>query len=60
MVIVVVCMDKKIIMKDNNLNELDSLTQTYGCRHSNPDICNNNGIIGKCAFVKLLKRFYQL
>ena len=32
------------------LNELDSETQTYGCRANNPDICSNNGILNICAF----------
>lgn len=43
-------MDKKLIIKDNKLHEKDNIDQTFGCRHSNPDICNNNGVIGKCAF----------
>lgn len=33
------------------LNELDTETQTYGCRANNPDICKNNGVDGVCAFV---------
>ena len=33
------------------LNELDSETQTYGCRANNPDICANNLLPGVCAFV---------
>lgn len=32
------------------LNELDTETQTYGCRANNPDICANNSIPGICAF----------
>ncbi len=32
------------------LNEHDTLTQTYGCRQNNPDICGSNGISGICAF----------
>lgn len=32
------------------LNELDSETQTFGCRANNPDICANNSIPGVCAF----------
>ena len=32
------------------LNELDSETQTYGCRANNPDICANNSIADACAF----------
>ena len=26
------------------LNDLDTETQTYGCRQNNPDICGNNGM----------------
>ena len=33
------------------LNDLDTETQTYGCRHNNPDICGNNGMPDICAFV---------
>ena len=33
------------------LNEQDTLAQTLGCRHSNPDICNANSLSGVCAFV---------
>ena len=33
------------------LSPKDSDNQTYGCRHSNPDICGNNGLPGICAFV---------
>ena len=32
------------------LDELDSETQTFGCRANNPDICANNSIPGLCAF----------
>ena len=32
------------------LNELDSETQTYGCRANNPDICANCYMPGVCAF----------
>jgi len=32
------------------LHRLDNKDQTFGCRHSNPDICSNNSIRGKCAF----------
>jgi len=34
------------------LHERDSANATYGCRHSNPDICKNHSLEGKCAFVK--------
>ncbi len=32
-------------------NDLDTETQTYGCRQNNPDICGNNGMPDICAFV---------
>ena len=32
------------------LNEVDTETQTYGCRANNPDICANNSLPGICAF----------
>ena len=48
----VICNIKKaLLVKEQKINKEDTLTQTFGCRHSNPDICSNNGVIGKCAFV---------
>lgn len=32
------------------LNDMDTETQTFGCRANNPDICANNGIYNICAF----------
>ena len=32
------------------LNELDTESQTYGCRANNPDICAKCDIPGVCAF----------
>ena len=32
------------------LNELDTETQTYGCRANNPDICGNAYLDDICAF----------
>ena len=32
------------------LHELDTETQTYGCRANNPDICANAYLLGTCAF----------
>ena len=29
--------------KNDPLNELDTMEQTYGCRCYNPDICKGNG-----------------
>lgn len=34
----------------DKLHPLDSECQTYGCRHSNPDICGACFITGICAF----------
>lgn len=34
------------------LHEMDTETQTYGCRYSNPDICKNNSTQNICAFVR--------
>lgn len=33
------------------LQSEDTLSQTYGCRHSNPDICGSCYLDGICAFV---------
>lgn len=33
------------------INEGDTELTTMGCRHTNPDICKNNGIQNICAFV---------
>ena len=41
---------ESLLIKNNELMPGDSLLQTFGCRHSNPDICSNNGIPEKCAF----------
>ena len=32
------------------LDSRDNEYQTYGCRHTNPDICSNNSIPCICAF----------
>lgn len=34
------------------LNELDTETQTYGCRANNPEICANGYLENVCAFVR--------
>lgn len=34
------------------LNELDTETQTYGCRQNNPSICGNNMLEDICAFTR--------
>jgi hypothetical protein len=34
------------------LHELDSESQTYGCRATNPDICANAYLDEVCAFVR--------
>ena len=42
--------DKKLLNAKNELNSKDSFDKTYGCRHTNPDICSNNSIPNICAF----------
>ena len=43
--------EKNIKVSFNDpLNEMDTETQTYGCRANNPDICANNSIADVCAF----------
>lgn len=32
------------------LNDMDTETETFGCRANNADICANNSIPGLCAF----------
>jgi len=39
-----------IVLFDSALNNADTETQTFGCRHSNPEICGNNSIVNICAF----------
>lgn len=34
------------------LTPQDTEEHSFGCRHSNPDICKNNQTEGKCAFVR--------
>jgi len=34
------------------LQQGDTETMTFGCRHTNPDICCNNSLPGICAFVR--------
>ena len=33
------------------LNDKDTEYQTYGCRHTNPEICGSCDLVGVCAFV---------
>ena len=35
-----------------SLNPQDSPCQTYGCRHQNPNNCQNNSMENVCAFVR--------
>lgn len=44
-------MKKLIVAQNEKLNELDTELQTYGCHHSNPDICSSNSLDKICAFV---------
>jgi hypothetical protein len=34
------------------LHPLDTEQQTFGCRHTNPDICSKNCMPKVCAFVR--------
>ena len=34
------------------LHNLDTKSQTYGCRHTNPDICSKNEMQEVCAFAR--------
>ena len=34
----------------HRLHEMDTAEQTFGCRHSNPDICGSHSIADICAF----------
>jgi hypothetical protein len=34
------------------LNPLDTEKQTYGCRHTQPNICARNQLRNVCAFVR--------
>lgn len=36
----------------------DLATETFGCRHTNPDICRKNGMPSICAFVREDDRCY--
>ena len=42
-------MKELIIPFSAPLHELDTETQTYGCRQNNPNICANNSLPGICA-----------
>lgn len=44
-------MKKQKIPFSAPLHELDTETQTCGCRANNPDICAYNELHGICAFV---------
>jgi len=37
--------------ENTSLHPLDKDVQTYGCRHSNPDICGKHSLEGICAYV---------
>ena len=43
-------MSKKLNNAKDPLHKEDTETQTFGCRHTNPDICSNNSLPGICAF----------
>ena len=37
---------------NDKLNQLDTESQTYGCRQNNPEICGNNNLPDICAFCR--------
>ena len=43
-------MKRELFNSKKSLCSKDSENKTYGCRHSNPNICSNNSIPGICAF----------
>lgn len=43
-------MKKQETRAKKELHSLDTENQTFGCRHTNPDICSNNSIPNLCAF----------
>jgi hypothetical protein len=40
-----------LIPFDAPLKDCDTETQTFGCRHYNPDMCSLNSMDGICALV---------
>ena len=44
---------KSLVLRRNSaLNVDDSEFKTYGCRHSNSEICGSNAMSNVCAFVR--------
>ena len=43
-------MKKELLVKNTPLHKEDRIDKTYGCRHSNYDICSNYCLTDKCAF----------
>ena len=41
------------------LHPLDSEKQTFGCRHTNSDICAKNGLPKVCALVRVDKSCFS-
>lgn len=42
--------NNKLLNSKEPYNSKDTEKETYGCRHTNPNICSNNSIPGVCAF----------
>ncbi len=42
----------KNVAFDASLDKRDTESQTYGCRHTNPEICKKNYLANICAFVR--------
>lgn len=43
---------KKVSDQKRPLSPGETLDKTFGCRHSNPNICKNNMTPNKCAFAR--------
>jgi len=45
--------EKDLMVKFGSpLSAGDTESQTFGCRHTNPDICGSNSVQNICAFVR--------
>ena len=42
--------NKTLLVAKEALHKQDTIEKTYGCRHTNPDICSNNSLPNVCAF----------
>lgn len=51
--------NKLLIKQTAPLHPQDTKEKTYGCRHSNPDICGSSYMPNICAFVTKDKICYK-